>query len=341
MLGDAKYSTRRLDVKLCKSYPRTSLGSCGVDGREMTNAPIALFVYNRPAHTRHTVAALQKCVLADQSDLFIFSDAPRNPDAAEAVRQVRDYISTVDGFKSVTVLRQTENRGLARSITEGITRLCDERSRVIVMEDDLVTSPHFLEYMNAGLSRYEGEDRVMQIAGHMFPMKVRIEEDALLLPFITTWGWATWSRAWRCFERREDDVEEILADPATRRRFDLHGRYKYSKILRAQQRKKLDSWGIYWYLSVFRRDGLALFPKKTFVRNLGFDGSGVNCAVSEFPQDELDPDYRVAVLPDEVRVSRDAERVMMNIPATRISIPALMSVPALMKRLADVVSRQR
>jgi len=291
----------------------------------MSYAPIALFVYNRPTHTRQTVAALKKNGLAHQSDLIVYSDGPRIPEARDAVGQVRDYIATIDGFKSVTIIEHKENKGLASSISEGVTQVCQQHGHVIVVEDDLATSPYFLDYMNHGLDRFACEDRVMQIAGYMFPLDLRTNEDALFLPFISSWGWATWDRAWRHFDRREDVFSQILDDPSTKRRFDLNGRYKYSRILKAQQQKTIDSWAIFWYVSVFLRHGISLFPKKTMVRNLGFDGSGVNCTVSKFDQEELDLEYRVSVLPELIDVSPDADSVIDSIPATRLSFTSILN----------------
>ena len=158
----------------------------------MSCAPVALFVYNRPWHTRQTVAALLANPESAQTPLYIFSDAPKNAAASKVVAEVRSYIRKIDGFKSVAIIEREVNFGLARSIIDGVTQLCEEHGRVIVLEDDLIIFPHFLAYMNAGLERYEHEDRVMQIAGYMFPMKLELAEDALLLPFISSWGWATW-----------------------------------------------------------------------------------------------------------------------------------------------------
>jgi GT2 family glycosyltransferase len=299
---------------------RMPRGNIGLD---MTGAPIALFVYNRPAHTRQTVAALRKCNLAGNSDLFVFSDAPKRSEAADAVRQVRAYVGTIDGFRTITIVERAENYGLARSIIEGVTQLTQDRGRVIVLEDDLIVAPHFLEYMNTALDRYESEDRVMQVAGHMFPVSLQIKEDALFLPFITSWGWATWGRAWQRFDRREENIDRILGDATAIKLFDLNGHYKYSKILRAQQQKKVDSWAIFWYLSVFMRKGLALFPKKALVKNLGFDGTGVNCTVSKLEQQDLDLEFRVSIWPDLIDVSVEAENVMKGIPATRVSFAAI------------------
>jgi hypothetical protein len=291
----------------------------------MNQAPVILFVYNRPWHTRQTVEALQKNRLAGDSDLFVFSDAPGKPDAFNAVQEVRDYIKSIHGFKTVSIIERKENLGLAASIIDGVTRLCDEYDRVIVIEDDLATSPHFLEYMNMALDFYAGEDRVMQIAGYMFPIRLEFDEDAFFLPFISSWGWATWKRAWRHFDPQAQAYERLHGDSALRKQFDLDGHYSYFKMLRAQQEGRVDSWAIRWYLSVFMRKGLALHPKRTLVRNLGFDGSGVNCAVSGFDQDELETGFRVVSLPSRVDVSPSAENIFRNMPVSRLSAASIMN----------------
>ena len=289
----------------------------------MNRSPIALFVYNRPWHTRQTVEALQRNVLAGESDLFIFSDAPKQPDAAAGVTEVRAYLGTIGGFKSVNILRRGQNMGLAASISAGVTELCETYGSAIVMEDDLETSAHFLEYMNAALDRYKNDDRVMQIAGHMFVVRLEIEEDALFLPFISSWGWATWARAWRHFDPLATGYERLLKDAGMRKRFDLGGRYRYFKMLQAQQSGKIDSWAIRWYLSVFLRDGLALYPKKALVRNLGFDGSGVNCAVSDFQQSDLDRNFRVVSMPSVIDVSRACGAVYRAMPVPRVNLSSI------------------
>jgi hypothetical protein len=189
--------------------------------------------------------------------------------------------------------------------------------------------------MNAALERYEHEEEVMQIAGYMFPVALQPGDDALFLPFISSWGWATWRRAWRHFDRREDGFDRILSDPALMRRFDLNGRYQYTKILKAQRRKKVDSWAIYWYVSVFTRGGLVLFPKKTLVRNVGFDGTGVNCTVSELHQEDMDSEFRVNVFPASIAVSAEAEAVMNGVPRTRLSASAVLA------RLRDLLPKLR
>jgi hypothetical protein len=299
----------------------------------MNRAPIALFVYNRPRHTRSTLQALRANALARESDLYVFADAARKPEAAASVDEVRKVLRTVEGFKSVTVVERASNMGLAASITEGLSGLCERYGRAIVVEDDLVTSPHFLAYMNAALDRYEMEDRVMQISGHMFLATLHTPEDAIFLPFITSWGWATWARAWRHYDPLASNYPRLVENPSLRKRFDLEGHYPYFRMLQAQQQGRIDSWAIRWYLSVFFREGLALYPKKSMVRNLGFDGSGVNCNVSDFAQSDLDSNFRVSAFPDVVEATSEMDAVYRALPVPRLSWT---SVPARAPRMLGI-----
>ncbi|HJT51461.1 MAG TPA: glycosyltransferase family 2 protein [Nitrosospira sp.] len=289
----------------------------------MIRAPIALFVYNRPSHIRLTVQALLANALADQTPLYLFSDAPRNEAAILAVAEVRSYIRSIAGFKSVTIIERETNFGLARSIIDGVTRLCEEYGHVIVMEDDLITSPHFLSYMNDALTRYEHEDRVMQIAGYMFPINLELGEDALFLPFTSSWGWATWRRAWRIFDAAGAGYQRLKQDQSLRRRFDLNGKYGYFKMLESQLRGETDSWAIRWYLSVFLMNGLTLYPKKTLVGNFGFDGSGVNCVASSIEGDTIERHFRVITMPKLMSVSDRYEVVLQRFPKARLNIKTM------------------
>jgi hypothetical protein len=287
------------------------------------NAPVALFVYNRPGHTRQTVEALLANTAADQTPLHIFSDAPRNESASLAVAEVRSYIRSIAGFKSVAIVERETNFGLARSIIDGVTRLCKEYGRVIVMEDDLITSPHFLSYMNDALARYDSEDRVMQIAGYMFPINLELEEDALFLPFTSSWGWATWERAWRHFDATGAGYQRLLEDQSLRGAFDLNGKYGYFRMLESQLRGETDSWAIRWYLSVFLMKGLTLYPKKALVDNFGFDGSGVNCVASSIEGSTIERHFRVITMPKLMSVSDRYEVILQRFPKPKLNIKTM------------------
>jgi hypothetical protein len=243
-------------------------------------APIALFVYNRPWHTRQTVEALLNNELASDSDLIVFSDAARDSAAGAAVCEVRRFVESVAGFRSLKIVARASNLGLAGSIIEGVTSVCNEYGRVVVVEDDLVTAPSFLGFMNQSLRMYEGDAAVGSIHGYWYPMDRQLPA-TFFLRGASCWGWATWSRAWRLFE---PDGSKLLAE--LRRRnltdlFDLDGAIAYTQMLKNQIAGKVDSWAIRWHAAMFLADRLQLSPRQSLVRNIGFDGTGTHAVESQ------------------------------------------------------------
>jgi hypothetical protein len=223
------------------------------------------------------VEALQKNELADVSDLIIYSDGPKDKNDSDNVQAVRNYLQTINGFKSVKIIEQKTNRGLADSIISGVTEIVNKYGRIIVLEDDLVTSPGFLHYMNQALENYEEEKKVMQISGHMFNLPIEAETDAVFLPFTNSIGWATWKRAWDCFDPLMAGYQKLKVSRSLRNRFNLDGAYDYFGMIESQIKGKVDSWAIRWYLSVFLAEGLILYPKHSLIKHIGFDGSGTHC----------------------------------------------------------------
>ncbi|MCT7983612.1 hypothetical protein NG796_09910 [Laspinema sp. A4] len=250
-------------------------------------APIAFFAYKRPEHTLKALTSLSQCKLAQQSILYIFCDAAKFTQDREPVQQVREVVRSQQWCGKVEIIYRESNFGLAQSIISATTSLCKQHGRVIVLEDDLIVSPYFLKYMNDALNLYESEAKVMQISGHMFPFDIKQSEtDAIFLPLTTTWGWATWDRAWKQFNSGITGYQQLKKNPQLRRKFDLDGSYPYFRMLQQKIKGKVDSWGIDWYLTVFRAEGLSLFPIKSLVANIGFDGSGTNCGYSHIQTKE-------------------------------------------------------
>ena len=167
-------------------------------------APIVLFVYNRPWHTEQTVKALQKNELAKESELFIYSDAAKNEEQRESVDEIRNYLKKINGFKKVTVIKREKNWGLANSIIDGVTKIVNEYGKIIVLEDDLVTSPYFLKFMNDSLMYYKDEKMVMAISGYSYPI-IRQNcsqiNETYYLRITSSRSWPTWSDSWKYFER--------------------------------------------------------------------------------------------------------------------------------------------
>lgn len=288
-------------------------------------APIALFVYNRPKHTRETVYALLKNSEAAHSDLYIFSDAAKHEDAQTAVIEVREFIHQIKGFNSITITERDKNLGLANSIIDGVTHLCDKFGKVIVLEDDLRVSPYFLNFMNKALDRYQNDEKVMQIAGYMFPVKLIMEKDSLFLPLTSSWGWATWQSAWQHFDKSASGYSVLADNKALRKAFDLSGRYAYFQMLQAQMRNEVDSWAIRWYLSVFLKKGLVLYPRTSLVENSGFDGSGVNCVASGFEDTPSDSNFKINSFPSKIEVSSSFNALINQLPQPKFSLKSYIS----------------
>lgn len=239
-------------------------------------APVLLFVYNRPEHVRRTVEALQHNTLAAESPLFIYSDAARDASQEQTVAEVRRFIHTVTGFATITIIERSENWGLARSIIDGVTTQINRYGRVIVLEDDLITAPYFLQFMNDALECYKDEPRVGHIQGCDFTQDPSLP-DTFLIKWTGSWGWATWKRAWQYFN---PDGKALLAELERRKltyTFDFNGKYGYTRMLRRQIEGKNNSWAIRWNASLFLKDMLSLNVGKSLVQNEGFDGSGTNC----------------------------------------------------------------
>jgi Glycosyl transferase family 2 len=251
----------------------------------MICAPIALFVYNRRIHTQQTIEALQNNMLAGQSDLTIFSDAAKSEAQSEAVQKVREYIHRIDGFKSVKIVERPINLGLANSIIDGVTKVVSQHGRVIVLEDDLVTSPYFLKYMNDGLNVYEKNEDVVSIHGYVYPIDNLSE--TFFLKGADCWGWATWKEKWAIFEPDGAKLLEELSRRDIAKRFDFNGAYPYSKMLVDQIAGKNNSWAVRWYASAFLKNKYTLYPGKSLVLNIGNDGSGWHCGKTDFFTSEV------------------------------------------------------
>lgn len=246
----------------------------------LTNlAPIILFVFARPEHTKRTLDALAANRLAAQSDLFVYADAARNQNEVERVHAVRSLIYATSGFRSVTIIERETNYGLARNIVEGVTDVCNRYGRAIVLEDDLVTSPYFIEYMNNALEKYADEASVMHISGYIFPIDAKGLPQTFFLRTTSCWGWATWKRAWELFDKKPGDLRQRFT-PNLKYAFNFENATNFWDQVELNLSGKIDTWAIFWYASVFLNNGLCLHPSQSLVQNIGHDGSGVHCGTT-------------------------------------------------------------
>ena len=242
----------------------------------MTCAPILLFVYNRPEHTRRCIESLTRNALAADSTLYIYADGPKDTTQQTAVDEVRSYLRTISGFKTVNLIERKENWGLARNIIDGVTTQVNRYGKVIVLEDDLVIAPYFLQFMNDALETYKDEPKVGHIQACDFTQDPSLPE-TFLIKWTGSWGWATWERAWKYFNPNGKALLEELEQRKLTYTFDFNGKYGFTRMLRRQIEGKNNSWAIRWNASLFLKDILSLNVGRSLVQNEGFDGSGTNC----------------------------------------------------------------
>lgn len=245
-------------------------------------APIALFVYNRPWHIRQTLESLKNNLLAKDSLLFIFADGAKpqaTPSQLEQIIEVRRIIREEQWCKEVHIIESEANQGLARSIINGVSRLVHQFGKVIVLEDDMITSPFFLQFMNEALDFYEHEDKVANIHGYIY--EVGNLPTTYFLKDAGCWGWATWARGWELFEHDGQKLMEQIKRRGLSRRFDYDNSYPYFLMLQRQVAGSNDSWAIRWYASLFLKNKLTLHPHQSLVRNIGNDASGTHVKIEE------------------------------------------------------------
>jgi hypothetical protein len=269
-----------------------------------TRTPLALFVYNRPAHTARALAAIARLERLDEVDLHFFCDAPKREAHAAAVEETRAVVSEFARAGRAEVILRSENLGLAKSIGGSVSALTAAYGRVVVLEDDLVPTPDFLPFMLEGLDRFEADNRVLQISGCLLPGRVVAPADGFLLPLTTTWGWATWARAWQAFRPAigPEDRAALETDRSLRHRFTAEGSVDYVAMLDDRIQGRNDSWGILWWHAVAKASGLVLYPRESLIWNGGFDASGVHCGGDEVFQPEAPPLFRARRLPDPIRL---------------------------------------
>jgi hypothetical protein len=270
-------------------------------------APIVLFVYNRPEHTQKTIQALQQNTLASDSELFIYADAAKNDSAQMKVIEVRKIISNVSGFKKITLIEQDNNKGLANSIIDGVTEIVNKYGSVIVLEDDLVTSPFFLSFMNQALDYHKNNKDVWHVSGWSYPIKTDELGDTFLWRTMNCWGWATWGDRWKHFDKNTDQLMSQFGKGDIKR-FNLDGSQNFWQQILANKEGKINTWAIYWYATIFSNKGLCLNPSQTFIENIGLDGSGVHCGIDESYESKLtntdEINFNLDFCENELAVSR-------------------------------------
>jgi Glycosyl transferase family 2 len=251
-----------------------------------TLAPIVFFAYNRPGHTRQTLEALRRNKLANESLLYIFIDGPKASATEQTIAKIEEMkkiAAEKQWCKEVRIIVAEKNKGLLRAIIDGVTKTVNEFGKLIVLEDDVLIAPGFLEYMNDALDFYEHTDKVMHISGYSRAdlREAAIKEPTYFFYHTSCWGWATWKRAWDKFNPDPVVVKKAVSKKGNIHKLNMDGTFEFFWGLKAIAEGKYQSWNTIWHSVVFLNDGLCLHPTQSLVSNIGHDGSGVNCEPDE------------------------------------------------------------
>ena len=244
----------------------------------MAYAPIVVFGFNRPDALKNTIVSLLNNEEAKFSDLFVFVDGPREGKVGEKekVKEVREYVKSITGFKSLHYTFSENNKGLADSIIRGVSEVINQYDRIIVLEDDLVLMPNFLNFLNQGLDYYENNQKVMSVCGHSCKVQTPADYpyDAYFFTRSSSWGWATWKDRWNLVDWELNNWDKVVAN---RKAFVNSEGSDVFKMLNDWKRGRNHSWAIRFCYAQFIQKKLSVIPNKSLVDNEGFGGDGTNC----------------------------------------------------------------
>lgn len=238
-----------------------------------TFAPIALFAYKRPDELRRTLRALQANYLASQSELYVFIDGARSVTEEHKVEQVQNIAKTITGFQKIHLHFSEVNNGCANSIINGVSYVLSQHNTVIVVEDDIVTTPNFLDFINQGLIQYANNPLVFSIGGYTFPFNKPADyfSDVYFYGRTCAWGWGIWADRWFKTDWSVADSDAFMADPLQQKLFNYYGSDRV-RMLKRFLNGEIDTWDIRLCYNQFKQSKLTVFPTISKTLNIGFNG---------------------------------------------------------------------
>jgi len=245
----------------------------------MNSTALAVFAYRRPSHLLRVLRSLQVQLQQISLPVHLFLDGPRGDDDVCAVQACRNVAEKFTTDIDIHLNQSSVNRGLYLSITEGVSLILGQYSQIIVLEEDILTSPYFLRYMLDGLNRYADEPRVASIHGYVPPIPAELS-DTFFLRGADCWGWATWRDRWSLYRHDAAAMASEIRSCGLARAFDLGGHVPNLRLLDARAAGRSSSWAICWHASCFLAERFTLHPGRSLVRNIGLDYSGEHCAPS-------------------------------------------------------------
>lgn len=243
-------------------------------------APVGISVYGRISHLKETVNALKKNILAKDSEVYFFSDAPLAGDE-KIVLNIRAYIRSIKGFKKTHLIERKENNRVKNN-RGGMKFLLEKYGKLIWLEEDIVTAPGFLTFMNEALDFYKSDGDILSISGYAPPIIPQpLLKDVFVLKRFTAWGFATWKNKFDPFNFAitNQDFEKVIFDKRRVTDFAKHGKDMLPMVM-ADYNKKIDALDVKIMFYQYLHDKYTVYPSLSLVQNIGHDGSGVHCGVT-------------------------------------------------------------
>ncbi len=241
----------------------------------MLRPPVLIFAFNRPLHLERLLESI--CSNSDHKEyeFFVFVDGPRNSGDKKKISEIRIVLNRYKSILKIETSYSTENLGVSKSIRNNISELFKKYEEVIVLEDDLIVSPLFLQFMVDSLNNFRSVSSCSSISGYRYKLE-KLELSSYILYGADCWGWATWRDRWEQVNWNSSEVLHTIESSGLLNDFDIGGNYKYSEILKDQICGFVDSWAINWHASMFLLNKFTYYPQIPLCQNMGNDGSGTH-----------------------------------------------------------------
>jgi GR25 family glycosyltransferase involved in LPS biosynthesis len=249
-------------------------------------APIILFVYRRIHILKKVIESLKRNKLAAFSEIYIFSDGYKNSEDKKNVLKVREFLKKLKGFKKVTIVCRKYNLGLADNIIDGTSAILKIKKKGIILEDDIIVSPNFLDFMNLSLEKFKNKKKVWHINAWNYQIKELAYNDTFYWRGMHCWGWATWYDRWTNFKKNPEQLIKLFDNRAIKK-FNYDGHYNFWNQVLRNYKAKINTWAIFWYATIFLNKGLCLSPRNSLTLNIGYDTAATNALKSIFINDKF------------------------------------------------------
>lgn len=249
------------------------------------NAPIIIFTYNRIENLKKLISSLLKNPESKYSKIYIFLDGPKTTKDKLKTDEIYKYLRSIKIFRSLKIFYRKKNLGSAKNIMQGINYVSNQETKFIVLEDDLIISSKFLYFCNKMLNFYKNKKNVWHINGWFFD-NLKSKDKFFFSTHMSCWGWATWSDRWKKLKKINKKQTYFNIKKKFRKEFEFLTAGSYLGLL-LNYKKKINTWAVYWYYSIFISKGITVTPYKTLAINTGFKYNSENTKINYYKKHKI------------------------------------------------------